>query len=322
MESFYLSEFSTYKIGGLANLALPKNINELKSVIKYAKNKNLKIYIFGIGSNTLFPDNPPTDYIFISLKNLTQIKNKDEKIFLSAGVPSSILAIIGILTNTEDLLFTHLLPGSIGGAIFMNARCYNNEFCNILDKIYYLDEKYNVKFIEKDDCSFAYKSSIFQNHRWIILGATFKVSKKLKFKDKLRLDSLIKNKQNLSNLKNFYNLFCINNIKTSFSINNIPDKLFSIENDRNLKHHFDYPSCGSVFKNNYDFGSPTGKLIDELGLKGLSKGGAKISEFHGNFIVNFDKASQNDIIYLIEVIQEKIKNKYGFIPEPEVRIIR
>lgn len=321
MKKFLLSEFSTYKIGGLGKVVIPSSINELKNILKYTKRKNLKTYIFGLGSNTLFPDNPAEDYIFISLKSLIKIKSKNRKIFLSSGVPSSLLAIIGLLSETEDLFFTHLLPGSIGGAVFMNARCYNNEFCNILDKIYYLDEKYNIKSIDQKNCSFAYKSSIFQNHNWVILGATFKLNKKIKLKDVFKIKYFLK-PENFSDLHFFYKHFCIENIKKFFGIKEIPEVLYSIENDRKLKHHFDYPSCGSVFKNNYTFGSPTGKIIDELGLKGFSSGGAKISEFHGNFIINFDNATQNDIIYLIQIVQEKIKEKYGFIPEPEVRIVK
>ncbi len=321
MKNFLLSEFSTYKIGGLGKVVTPSSVNELKKILKYTRRKNLKTYIFGLGSNTLFPDNPAEDYIFISLKKLMKIKNQNGKIFLSSGVPSSVLAIIGLLSETEDLFFTHLLPGSIGGAIFMNARCYNNEFCNILDKIYYLDEKFNIKWIEQKNCSFAYKSSIFQHHKWTILGATFNLNEKLKLRDILRIKSFLK-PINFSDLSFFYRHFCLENIKNFFDIKEIPEVLYSIENDRKLKHHFDYPSCGSVFKNNYSFGSPTGKIIDELGLKGFSSGGARISEFHGNFIINFDNAKQNDIIYLIQVVQERIKEKYGFIPEPEVRIVK
>ncbi|MCX7821572.1 MAG: UDP-N-acetylmuramate dehydrogenase [Brevinematales bacterium] len=321
MKNLFLSDFSTYRIGGVAKVAIPKSIFELKKIIKYAKKNKLKTYIFGVGSNTLFPDDPSPDYIFISLKNLIKINNKRGKLFLSAGVPSALLAVIGLLTDSEELFFTHLLPGSIGGGIFMNARCYNNEFCNILDKIYYLDENNKVNFIEQKNCSFAYKSSIFQHHKWIILGATFNLKNRLKLADKVKLLLFLKS-QDISDLMNFYNHFCIKNIKNFFNIKKIPEILYLIEKDRASKHHFDYPSCGSVFKNNYDFGVPTGKIVDELGLKGLTKGGAKVSDFHGNFIINFDKATQNDIIYLIERIQEGIKNKYGFVPEPEVRIIK
>ncbi|MEM4366325.1 MAG: hypothetical protein QXN46_01890, partial [Candidatus Woesearchaeota archaeon] len=94
------------------------------------------------------------------LNKTIKIKSKNRKIFLSSGVPSSLLAIIGLLSETEDLFFTHLLPGSIGGAVFMNARCYNNEFCNILDKIYYLDEKYNIKSIDQKKKTIEVKKKI------------------------------------------------------------------------------------------------------------------------------------------------------------------
>ncbi len=316
-----LSNFSTYKIGGVAKISTPSSLNNLKKILKTAKALQNKIYIIGIGSNILFPENISNNSIFISLKDLKQISLKKNKIYLSAGVPASILPIIGILTNTKNLFFTHLLPGTIGGGIFMNARCYNNEFCNILDEIFYLDENLKVRSIKQKDCSFSYKSSIFQHHKWVIIGATFNIDGKLNFFDQLKLKKFLKLQKNFSDLKVFYEVFRIESIKRFFKLKDIPEEMIKIENDRINKHHFDYPSCGSVFKNNYDFGSPTGKLIDELGLKGFSNGGAKVSEYHGNFIINVNNATQGDIIFLIEFIQKKVKEKYGFTLETEVRII-
>ncbi len=317
-----IAGFSSFNIGGVAKFfAIPSKISHLKKALKFAKKNNLTPIVFGLGTNIIFPDEPSDRLIFISLRNLIQIKSFGKKTFLSAGIPSSVLSIIGILSDTKDLLFTHLLPGSVGGGIFMNARCYENDFCNILDKIYYLDDKFVVKTINKNKCNFSYKNSIFQSNNWIILGGEFNLNRGLTKKDERKIMEFVGTKKNFSSLDEFYNLFSIKSISNFFNINKIPEKVKEIEEDRLKKHHFDFPSCGSVFKNNYEISIPMGKLIEMTGLKGLTSGGAKISEFHGNFIINYAGATQKDVLNLMEIIKEKINENYGFIPEAELRVI-
>ncbi|MGC8764926.1 MAG: UDP-N-acetylmuramate dehydrogenase [Brevinematia bacterium] len=319
-----LSSFSSYKIGGNARyFSTPSGISELKKVLRFAKRKNLQPIIFGHATNIVFPDNPAESYIFISLRNFNHIKAKKNTIFLSAGLPSSILSVIGMLSNTEGLLFTHLLPGSIGGGIYMNARCYENEFSEILDSIYYLDENFNLKIIHRDECLFSYKKSIFQSHNWTIVGADFVLNTPLK-KENLKAIKkfLFAERINFSSLVDYLEKFRIKKITEFFNLSIIPQKIVDIENDRIKKHQFDFPSCGSVFKNNYATGQPTGRLIELAGLKGLTSGGARISEYHANFIINLGNATQRDILILIETVKEKVLERFGFIPEVEVRIIK
>jgi len=319
---YNLSELSSYKIGGKAKyLFIPKNVFQLKKAIRFAKRRNLKPICFGLGTNVVFPDQPAENLFFISLKELKIFKYNKRRLFLSAGIPSSMLSIIGILSNTSDLFFTHLLPGSIGGGIFMNARCYDNDFCSVVKKIYYLDENLTTKTIERDYCKFSYKNSIFQSKNWIIIGADFSLNESLSKSMEKKLKNFIKIKKNLSYLNEFFDFFSLKSVSNFFNEKTIPQKVKEIEEDRIKKHHFDFPSCGSVFKNNYDIGIPMGKLIEMAGLKGISSGGAKISEFHGNFIINESLATQEDIINLIKIVKEKIYKTHGFTPEPEVRII-
>jgi UDP-N-acetylmuramate dehydrogenase len=222
------------------------------------------------------------------------------------------------LTHNESLYFTHLLPGCFGSGIFINAKCYDDQISSIVDKIYFIDTgsaSLEVQSIKAKDCEFGYKRSIFQNKPWIMLGADIKLQEMDAAKAEQiehLLQILKKNTNNLSHLKSFYQFF-MNKMP-----GNKPDSFKTIENDRNGKKHFDYPSCGSVFKNNYEYGTPTGVIIDHLGLKGKIKGGAMISQHHGNFIINYNRAAASDVLYLIKTVQEKVHNACGFIPEPEV----
>lgn len=319
-----LKELSSYRIGGKSlYFSMPENLEQLKKALLFSKSRMLKPVIFGYGTNLLFPDGEDKTHHYISLRKFVEFDYDGDSILLSAGIPASMLAIIGWISDDESFYFSHLLPGSIGGAIFMNARCYNNEFCNILSKIKYLDEDLNIKEIEVSNCNFSYKKSVFQEKTWIILGGKFRIKGELPEFMTKRIEKFLAkvNRKNLSSLKVFYSNFRIKNIQKFFKLNAPPEKIYEIEKDRITKHHFDFPSCGSVFKNNYEVGKPIGRIVDELGLKGYSSGGAKISPYHGNFIINQKNASRKDVLDLIKFIQEKIGENFSFIPEPEVRII-
>ncbi len=314
-----LAKYCSYNIGGHARfLALPRSLGELDFLINCCQKSGLRPYFFGLGSNILFPDNPDPDTLFVSLKNMVDWSETNGELFLQAGFPLSFLAYTGF----PGLSFTHLLPGTLGASIYMNARCYEGEVSQILKKVYFLDLTdfgAGIKELEREGCCFAYKESIFQERPWVILGAdveTGTIVQEWWKKEVQRVKEL-----NLSSLDAFFQFFG----KTLYSRTEIPpaqkEKLQRIAADREGKKQFSYPSCGSVFKNNYEYGVPTGILVEQVGLKGVSRGGAKISPFHGNFIINFNRATSADVKYLINVVQEKINEKFGFIPEPEVVII-
>jgi len=317
-----LAEHCSYNIGGEANyFALPEKIDDLFFLIDYCYKYGLPFFIFGLGSNILFPDKVKKDYLFISIKKLIEIKNVNNRIFLSSGLPISFLSIIGLIYKKEELLFTYLLPGCIGGGIYMNAKYKQNQISDIIRNVYYIDidgKKYNT--IPVENCEFGYKNSIFQRKNYIIVGAEFKININLENylidKYKKLFDTKI---DNLSNLKYFYSEIS-KEIRVLDDDNNSIIK--NIEMDRVNKKQFEYPSCGSVFKNNYSIGIPMGKIIEDLGLKGFSYGGAMISPYHGNIIINIGNAKANDVLYLIYKIQEKVYDKYNFIPELEVIIIQ
>lgn len=379
-----LASHSSFEIGGeAAYFAMPESFDELREILVYCQRVGQEYFYFGNGSNLLFPDQPGRDTLYIGLHRLVELEVKSldggYKIHMHAGTPMAYLATLGLRYGLEDLYFTHLLPGTLGAGIYINAKCYDDQICNILDYVYYIDAENPGAGIHKvaaRDCKFAYKKSIFQTRRWIICGADLKtlypkgretladqgnkqddvsIPAKASTRDKasnmvlpaeedgqlvysLDVAATMKDiyqgqTQNIMRLSDFYKYFQ-GNVMDELRISRgldiadmgeelfLPDKLIAIDKDRNAKHHFTYPSCGSVFKNNYDHGEPMGRVIEDLGLKGKEYGGAMISPHHGNFIINYRGASAQDVRYLINYIQDLVDRKHGFVPEPEVVLVK
>jgi UDP-N-acetylmuramate dehydrogenase len=172
------------------------------------------------------------------------------------------------------------LPGTIGGAVWMNARCYEHAVSDILVGTTFLDECLERVTAPTDPAAFAYKKSPFQGRKTVILEAVF---------------SLRPGEPAL-----------------------VADKTAARRAERAAKGHFRYPSAGSIFKNNRDFGKPTGKIIEELGLRGFRSGGAQIAPWHGNFIINTGGATADDVRRLITLTEEKAFQTFGFKLEREV----
>jgi UDP-N-acetylmuramate dehydrogenase len=172
------------------------------------------------------------------------------------------------------------LPGSIGGAVWMNARCYEKQVSDILLETELLDETQERILVPREDGEYGYKKSPFQNRRALILAAEFRLEKREK--------------------------------------GAILADMGAFRKDREEKGHYRYPCAGSVFKNNRDFGKPSGRIIDELGLRGLRVGGAQVAPWHGNIIINTGNASAADIRRLTELVEEKVKSETGHALEREV----
>ena len=319
----WLAWHCSYQIGGVTRyFAAPSSYDELITVLQQCKEKGLHYFIFGLGSNVLFPDDLRNDQAFISLKRLVYWENRDSKWFVASGVPMSMLAIAGLLHNITDYELTYLLPGSLGAGIYMNAKYNHFQVSDVIERVYYIDLDRDDLFVQRigvRECQFGYKKSIFQKHNWLILGADMKV---IASGDKDHELQMVLSRwldlHGQSNLGTFYGFFAQELQMLAEKGNVIPETLNSIDRYRNSKHHFTYPSSGSVFKNNYDFGKPIGALVDQLNLKGLTHGGAMISPHHGNIIINVNRASACDVDYLMQVIMNEIYTNFGFVPEPEV----
>ncbi|AZK49099.1 FAD-binding protein [Paenibacillus lentus] len=314
-------------MGGNAEyFASPQTVGELVELLRYCNQQHLEYTIFGIGSNVLFSDYPNANKMYISLKELLQFEVKENRWFVSAGIPMAMLALAGELIQSEDFQFTHLLPGSLGAGIYMNAKYYQGQIGDVISRVYYLDmaePNLEVQCIPVEECQYGYKRSLFQDKPWIIVGADISVEG-YPLLSQPEIESILERymlmKDNKSNLMQFYTFF--SGEMKRLTQPNTPTFIQEIEEYRAKNKHFVHHSCGSYFKNNYDIGKSIGALVDHLQMKGTGSGGAMISPHHGNMLINVNDATSEDIIHLQMVISEAIFKEYGFIPEPEVQIIK
>lgn len=266
-----LSTLTTYKTGGIAKLVVyPNNINNLKQLLKLIHKHNIKYFILGKGSNTLFSDKE-FNGVIIKLDKLNNFKIKETEIYVESGMILSKLVQESIKNELTGLEFAIGIPGTIGGAIYMNAGAYGNNMSNIVKSVIVLNEKFQIKEIPLEKLKFDYRYSIFQDNKNLIC-----VAANIKLEHGNHDEIASKIKENLLKRKNSQPL--------------------------------EYPSAGSVFRN--PKGNYAGKIIEELGLKGKIIGGAEISTKHANFIINKNNASSSDILNLIKLVQKEVKDKY------------
>lgn len=266
-----LSTLTTYKTGGIAKLVVyPNNINNLKQLLKLIHKHNIKYFILGKGSNTLFSDKE-FNGVIIKLDKLNNFEIKETEIYVESGMILSKLVQASVKNELTGLEFAIGIPGTIGGAIYMNAGAYGSKMSNIVKSVIVLDEKLQIEEIPLEKLKFDYRYSIFQANKNLICVAA---NIKLEHGNHDEIDSKIK--ENLLKRKNSQPL--------------------------------EYPSAGSVFRN--PEGNYAGKIIEELGLKGKNIGGAEISTKHANFIINKNNASSSDILNLIKLVQKEVKDEY------------
>lgn len=266
-----LSTLTTYKTGGIAKLVVyPNNINNLKQMLKLIHKYNIKYFILGKGSNTLFSDKE-FNGVIIKLDKLNNFKIKQTEIYVESGMILSELVQASVKNELTGLEFAIGIPGTIGGAIYMNAGAYGNNMSNIVKSVIVLNEKFQIKEIPLEKLKFDYRYSIFQANKNLIC-----VAANIKLEHGNHDEIASKIKENLLKRKNSQPL--------------------------------EYPSAGSVFRN--PEGNYAGKIIEELGLKGKNIGGAEISTKHANFIINKNNASSSDILKLIKLVQKEVKDKY------------
>lgn len=292
LENEPLSNHTTFKIGGPAKeFLLPSTVDALANALMDCVNNGEKFFILGGGSNLVFADEGFSGKV-ICTRNVSDIFLGDDKL-VHAQAGATISAFVNFCKNEGLCGFETFagLPGTIGGAVFMNARCFEVEVSDVLESVKYLDME-TGKICDyafcKDD--WAYKKSPFNDGKKLILEATFRPNTNTPGSDSTP--------QALSAA--------------------IDEKCKYYINERRSKGHFEFPSAGSVFKNNHDFGKPSGKIIDEAGLRGFQMGGAKVADFHGNFIINVGNATAADVKGLVEKVKAVVLSKYGFALEEEI----
>jgi len=275
-----MSKHTSFKVGGIADFFIEVDeIAQLIYILKLAKKLKMKTFVIGNGTNVIIKDKGFRGIIIkTNFKHLNIEKNK---IVAGAGVPVALLSNFAYRNEISGYEFLSGIPGSVGGAVKMNAGAYGSEIKDILVNTTYLDEKYNIVKIDNNEHEFSYRDSIFFKKNWIIIGSTFKIEK-----------------GNKSEIK---------------------EKRDEMSASRKSKQPLELPNAGSIFKRKDD--CIPAMLIDQAGLKGYKIGGAQISEKHAGFIVNTGNATTEDIIKLIKYTKEKIKDKFNKNLELEVIIL-
>lgn len=279
-----MAKHTTFKVGGPAECYIKvDDIKELRNILKFAKDNDVPITILGNGSNVLVLDKGIRGIVLNIKFNKIEMMNLGEKIFANIGAGVKISVFGHVLLKNEITGFEELsgIPGTIGGAVRMNAGAHGKEFKDIITTVTCMDYDGNIKQFENKDMHFEYRRSMLKDKKYIVLEVSMQFQKG-KEKD-------------------------------------IKGKMEEYLAYRREKQPIEYPSAGSTFKRGTDF--ITAKLIDEAGLKGYSIGGAEVSEKHAGFIINKGNATAKDILDLIEYVKNTIYEKFDKKIELEIEIM-
>ena len=272
-ENVSLKKYTTYRVGGIARIIVyPKDIDSLVRLIRILRNNSIDYKILGNGSNLLFSDKP-YDKVLIKLSEFDWIEFLGKnKIRVGAGFSLIKLSLLAMKKSLTGLEFASGIPGSVGGSVFMNAGAYKSDMGYVVEKVKVLTSDLRIIVLENKEMNFHYRSSALQKHpEYICLEVIFKLQKGKK--------------------------------------EAIEEVIHERRERRLSSQPLEYPSAGSVFRNPED--NFAGKLIEDVGLKGMKHGGAMISDKHANFIVNYKDASSEDVKYLIDLAKSKVKEEYG-----------
>lgn len=276
-----LAKYTNTKTGGPAEcLAFPKNVAEIKSLLVFAKENQVAVTVIGNASNLIVKEGGILGLVII-LTDMNEIKVEGNFILAQAGASLIKTTQVAYQAGLTGLEFAAGIPGSIGGAIFMNAGAYDGEIKDVVKSVEVITRDGQLKTYQNNELHFAYRHSRLQDEDDIVLQATFSLRAGDRYAIRNRMEEL-----------NFL---------------------------RASKQPLEYPSCGSVFKR--PVGHFTGKLICDAGLQGYQSGGAQVSKKHAGFIVNVDHATASDYLDVIHHIQAEIKAKFDVDLETEVRII-
>lgn len=276
-----MKKHTSFKVGGTADiLVTPKNTDELKKVIATCKEKSVPYFIVGFGSNLLVRDGGIRGVV-IKLSNFSDIDVNDNIIKVQCGASLAKTAREALKYSLSGLEFACGIPGTVGGAVAMNAGAYGGEMKDVLVNVTILDNDGNIKVLSHDELELGYRTSAVLKNQYIAIEC----------------------EMNLKNGK-------YDEIKK-----NIDDLMAR----RAEKQPLEYPSAGSTFKR--PVGYFAGKLIQDSDLKGKTIGGACVSEKHSGFIINKNNATAKDILDLISYVQKTVKEKFDVVLETEVRII-
>ena len=279
-----MKKHTSLKIGGPADFLVKiKNIEQLKDVLGIIKDKGIPFFVIGNGSNLLVKDGGIRGIVLkIEIDNI-EINNLNGEYLVKVGAGIKLMNLARKMLNEEiaGFEFASGIPGTIGGAIKMNAGAYGGEMKDIVFETRYMDDEGNIHLLKNTEHQFGYRNSIFSKKNWIILDTTLKLKRG--------------NKEEIKN------------------------KMDEYATQRKEKQPLSFPSAGSTFKRGE--GYITAKLIDECGLKGYSIGDAEVSNLHAGFIINKGNATAEDILRLIEYVKEKVYEKFKVEIKLEIQVL-
>ncbi|MCM1363479.1 MAG: UDP-N-acetylmuramate dehydrogenase [Faecalibacterium sp.] len=274
---------TTFRIGGNAKLfVMPKNVDELIALVNLCKSENVRFFIVGNGSNLLINDSG-IDAVVIHLSDGFDFIRMVDETTIEAGAGVSLAAVckFALSNGLSGLEFAYGIPGSVGGAAFMNAGAYGGEMKTVVESCSHVSMDGEIGCFDSSALDFGYRKSVYGNGEYIITSVVFKLAKG--------------------------------------STDDIRAKMNELMQRRKDKQPLEYPSAGSIFKR--PEGYFAGALIEQSGLKGKKIGGAQVSEKHAGFIVNVGGATCKDVKDLIEFCQETVADKFGVRLETEVKMI-
>lgn len=276
-----MKNYVHFRVGGPADILLiPENKDQVVKTIELCKNNNIPYFVVGNGSNLLVRDGGIKGVVikFNEVKNITV---QGEVIEAECGAMLKDVSNEALNNSLTGFEFACGIPGTIGGAVFMNAGAYDGEIAHVIESAEVIDNNGEIKVLSKDELELGYRSSIVMKKNYIVLSARFK----LKHGEVRKIKEIVED----------------------------------LTNKRESKQPLEYPSAGSTFKR--PVGYYAGKLIQDAGLKGYVIGGAAVSEKHSGFVINKSNATAKDILDLIAHIQNEVKDKFDVELHPEVRII-
>lgn len=281
IENASLAPYCSMKVGGVAKkIALPKNVDELVHAVKDCVSDNEKYIVVGNCSNLIFPDMGYDGTVIIT-SDARGLEINGNVITASCGETLSSLARFACENSLTGLEFCYGIPGTVGGAVFMNAGAYGGDISQCFVKCTLLDGDGKVFSVDSDDMGFGYRKSVLSDNNAVLLSASFECKRGDKSEIRAKMDELM--------------------------------------SKRKTAQPLDYPNCGSAFKR--PEGYYAGALIEQCGLKGYGIGGARVSEKHAGFIINGGNATATDVIELLKYVSDTVFEKTGVRLEPEIRVI-
>ncbi len=285
-EKIYVNEkmekHTTFRIGGPADyFVMPSDVTDVKAVIELCEQEKVPYYVVGNGSNLLVGDKGFRGVIIQIAGNMNQLQADGEVITAQAGCSLAQIAGKALDEELAGFEFAAGIPGTLGGAVRMNAGAYGGEIKDVLESAVVLTKEGKVMELSVNEMEFGYRTSIIERTGWTILGGKIRLHKGKREEIKAVMDDL--------------------------------------REKRVSKQPLEYPSAGSTFKR--PKGYFAGKLIQDAGLRGFRVGGACVSEKHSGFVINIDHATADDVVSLMEQVDEKVRAQFGVGLEPEVRRI-